>query len=76
MARMGQRTGAYRIFVGKSERKRPLGMSGRRWKDNINKKCKGIELEESLNCIELAQYRDKWQDNDSSDCIKCGQFLE
>jgi hypothetical protein len=28
---MGDRRSAYRIFVGRSERKRPLGRSGSRW---------------------------------------------
>jgi hypothetical protein len=26
---------AYRVLVGKQERKRPLGRSGRRWENNI-----------------------------------------
>jgi hypothetical protein len=33
VARMGE--DAYRILVGKSERKRPLGRPGCRWVDNI-----------------------------------------
>jgi hypothetical protein len=28
---MGDRRNAYRIFVGRPEGKRPLGISGRRW---------------------------------------------
>ena len=35
VARMGVRRGVYRILVGKSEGKRPLGRSRRRWEDNI-----------------------------------------
>jgi len=31
------RRGAYRVFVGKSERKRPLGRHMRRLKDNIKR---------------------------------------
>jgi hypothetical protein len=31
---MGERN-AYKIFVGKSERKTPLGMPRHRWEDNI-----------------------------------------
>ena len=31
----GERRGAYRILVGKPERKRPLGRPGGRWDDNI-----------------------------------------
>jgi hypothetical protein len=30
---MGERTGAYRVLVGKSEGKRPLGRCMRRWED-------------------------------------------
>jgi hypothetical protein len=32
---MGEKRIAYRILVGKPERKRPLGRPGRRWVDNI-----------------------------------------
>jgi hypothetical protein len=32
---MGERRGAYRIFVGKPEGKRPLGRPKYRWEDNI-----------------------------------------
>ena len=32
----GERRGAYKILLGKPERKRPLGRSRRRWEDNIN----------------------------------------
>ena len=35
VARMGKRRGVYRILVGKSEGKRPLGKPRRRWEDNI-----------------------------------------
>jgi hypothetical protein len=31
----GQKRNAYRLLVGKPERKRPLGRSRRRWVDNI-----------------------------------------
>jgi hypothetical protein len=33
---MGERRGVYRVLVGKTEGKRPLGRPSRRWKDNIN----------------------------------------
>jgi len=33
VARMGERRGVYRILVGKSEGKRPLGRSRRSWED-------------------------------------------
>jgi hypothetical protein len=35
VARMGEKRNAYRIFVGKSEEKRPLGRPRHRWVDNI-----------------------------------------
>jgi hypothetical protein len=38
---MWETTNAYRILVGKPERKRPLGRPRRRWVDNIK-----IDLEE------------------------------
>jgi hypothetical protein len=35
VALMGERRGVYRVLVGKSEGKRPLGRPRRRWEDNI-----------------------------------------
>jgi hypothetical protein len=35
VARMGERRNAYRLLVGKPERKIPLGIPRRRWVDNI-----------------------------------------
>jgi hypothetical protein len=32
---MGNRRGAYRVLVGKPDRRRPLGRPRRRWEDNI-----------------------------------------
>jgi len=32
---MRERTGVYRVLVGKHEGKKPLGRSRRRWEDNI-----------------------------------------
>ena len=53
VARMGERTGVYRVLVGKPEGKRPLGIPRRRWEDNIK-----IDIEEvgcgSMNWIELS----------------------
>jgi hypothetical protein len=35
VARMGEERGVCRVFVGKPERKRPLGKPRRRWVDNV-----------------------------------------
>ena len=35
VACMGERTGIYRVLVGKPEGKRPLGRPKRRWENNI-----------------------------------------
>jgi hypothetical protein len=35
VACMGERRGVYRVWVGKPERKRPLGRHRYRWEDNI-----------------------------------------
>ena len=35
VVRMGERRGVYRVLVGKSDGRRPLGKPRRRWEDNI-----------------------------------------
>ena len=60
VARMGEKSGAYRILVGRPEGRRPLGRPRRRWEDNIK-----IDLREvgggCMDWIELAQDRDRWR---------------
>jgi hypothetical protein len=60
VARMGEKRNAYRLFVGKPERKRPIGRPRRRWVDNII-----IDLLEigwsGVDWIGLAQDRDNWR---------------
>jgi hypothetical protein len=53
IARIGEKTTAYRILVGNSEGKRPLGRPRRRWVDN--NKMDGMDW------IDLAQHRDQWR---------------
>jgi hypothetical protein len=56
---MGEKRCAYRILVGRPERRRPLGRPRRRWKDKIR-----MDLQEvgwGMDWIELAQDRDKWR---------------
>ena len=60
VARMGERRGVYRAFMGKAEGMRPLGRPRRRWEDNIKMHlqevgCGGVDW------IELAQDRDRWR---------------
>ena len=58
VARMGEERGLYRVLVGKSEGRRPLGRSRRRWVDNIR-----MDLQEMgygyMDWIGLAQDRDR-----------------
>ena len=60
VARMRERRDIYRVLVGKSEGKRPLGRSRRRWDNNIK-----MDLQEVgcgvVDWIELAQDRDRWR---------------
>jgi hypothetical protein len=43
VAQMGEKRFAYRILVGKTEGKRPLGRPRRRWVDNIKMDLREIE---------------------------------
>jgi hypothetical protein len=39
----GEKTGVYRILVGRPEGKRPLGITRRRWEDNIKMDLQEVE---------------------------------
>jgi hypothetical protein len=60
VARMGERRGAYRVFLGKPEGKRQLGRPKRRWEDNINMDLKQVGWE-GMDWIDLAPDRDRWR---------------
>jgi hypothetical protein len=60
VARMGEKTGAYRILVGRPEGRRPLGRPRRRWEDNMKLDIREVGWED-MNWIELAQDRDRWR---------------
>jgi hypothetical protein len=57
---MGEGRGVYRVLVGRSEGKRPLGRPRRRWEDNIKMDLREIWID-GANCIRLAQDRVHWR---------------
>jgi len=60
VACMGDRRGIYRILIGKTEGKKPLGIPRPRWEDNIN-----MDLQEvgcgGMDWIKLVQDRERWR---------------
>jgi len=51
---MGERKVEYRVLVGKSDGKKPLGRPRHRRKDNIKMNLLGADL------IEMARHGDRW----------------
>jgi len=49
----------YRVLVGRSDGKRPLGRPSRRWEDNIKKDLP--EVGGGMDWIDLAQDRNIWR---------------
>jgi hypothetical protein len=60
VARMGEKSNAYKILVGKPERTRPLGRPRHRWVDNIKMDVREIGWG-GTGCIDLAEDRDRWR---------------
>ena len=58
---MGERSAVYRVLVGKSEGKRPLGRSRCRLDDSIKMDLQGVEWGR-MDWIYLAQDRDRWRE--------------
>jgi hypothetical protein len=56
----GEKRNAYRILVGKPERKRPLGRPRRMCVDNIKMDLREIGWD-GMDWIDLAQDRDYWR---------------
>jgi hypothetical protein len=57
---MREKRNAYRILVGKTERKRPLGRTRRRWVDNIKMDLRVIGWD-GADWMDMAQDRDQWR---------------
>jgi hypothetical protein len=55
---LGEKRNAYRILIGKPERKRSLGRCKRRWEDNI-KMDLGEREWAAMNWIDLTEDRDQ-----------------
>jgi hypothetical protein len=71
VARMGEKRNVYRLLVGKTEGKRPLGRPRRRRIDNIKMDLLEIGLN-VMDWIGLAQDRNRWERvNEPSGSIKC-----
>jgi hypothetical protein len=60
VARMEEERCVYRVLVGKTEGKRPLGRPRRRWEDNIKMDLREIGID-GENWIRLAQDRVQWR---------------
>jgi hypothetical protein len=58
-ARVEKRRGAYKILVGKPERKRPLGRRKLRWEDNIKMDLQDVGC--GMDWIDQAQDRVRLQ---------------
>ena len=60
VARMGEGRGVYRVLLGKTEGRIPMGRRRRRWVDNIR-----MDLQEVgcgyMDWIGLAQDRERWR---------------
>jgi hypothetical protein len=55
-----EKRNAYRIFVGKPERKRQIVKHRRKWEDNIKMDLRGIGMG-GMDWIDLSQDRDRWR---------------
>jgi hypothetical protein len=78
VARMGEKRNAYRILVGKPERKRPLGRPRRTWGHNIRMDLREIRWD-GMDWIDLAQGPVEGScehGNEHSCSIKCWEIVE
>jgi hypothetical protein len=57
---MGEMGNVYKILVGKTEGKRPLGRPSHGWEDNIKVDLSEIRFD-GVDWINLAEDKDQWQ---------------
>jgi hypothetical protein len=73
---MERERGVYRVFVGKSVGKKPLGRPMRRWEDNIKMGLRELGCG-SMDWIELAEVAGTCEcGNELSVSINCGELLD
>jgi hypothetical protein len=60
LARMGAKRNTYKIYVGKSEGKSPLGRPKRMWVDNFKEVLREIGWD-GMNLSDVAQERHQWR---------------
>jgi len=60
VARVGERRDVYRVLVEKTEGKRPLGRTRRRWEDNSKMDLQEVGCR-GMDWFEMAQDRDRWR---------------
>jgi hypothetical protein len=60
VARMAEKSNAYRILVGKPKGKMPLGRTRRTWVDNIKIDLREMEWD-GMDWIDLAENRNQWR---------------
>jgi hypothetical protein len=58
---MGGGRVVYRVLVGTSEERRPLGRTRHKWEDNIRKDLREVGCG-CVDRVELAQDRDRWRE--------------
>jgi hypothetical protein len=79
VARIVEKRNAYRLLVGKPERRRPLGRPRRRWLDNIRMDIVEVGWGD-VDWIGLVQDRDRWSSCEfciePSGSIKCWETIE
>jgi hypothetical protein len=75
----GEKRNAYKILMGRTEGRRPLGRPRRRWADNSKMDLREIDWG-GMDWIDLAQDRDQCRArdhcNELSGSMKCWQVLE